>query len=161
MARQRRTAGERLWEIIEPLQGAAFVSSSIGASDDPAEVIACAEAALQAMRKPAEQDAGVLARLAHTAQQVIGASDNHIIQAIYVTGREITTRAEDATSRDLGIISTGQLALHYYIAAFGSLASYADALGEENVAGTMKRCAEEAKAEDQRHTDLARKILAA
>jgi ferritin-like metal-binding protein YciE len=120
-----------------------------------------AEAALQTMRKPSEQDTGVLAKLAHTAQQVIGASDNHIIEAIYVTGREITTRAEDETSRDLGIISTGQLALHYYIAAFGSLASYADALGEQDVARTMKQCAEEAKAEDERHTELARHTLTA
>ena len=119
-----------------------------------------ADAAQHAMGKAGTEDKGVLASITHAAQQVVGASDNPIIDAIYRTGREIAVRAEDNKSRDLGILATGQLALHYYIAAFGSLASYAEALGEQQTAQTLKLCGDEAKAEDERHTDVAKRLLA-
>lgn len=104
-------------------------------------------------------DEGVVGKMASAAERLVGASDNHIIDAIYKTGKETSKRAKDDTSRDLGIIATGQLALHYYIAAFGTLASYLQALGKNDVAAQMKQCSEEAKAEDERHTALTRDLL--
>lgn len=85
--------------------------------------------------------------------------DNPVLEAHYEVSRRIRAEAPDATSRDLGIIASGQLALHYWIAAFGTMASYLDALGLEEGARAMKTSADEAKQADQRHNQLAEQLL--
>ena len=87
--------------------------------------------------------------------------DNKILEAHYEVSRLIRQQAPDATSRDLGIVAAGQLALHYWIASFGTMASYLDALGMNDAAAAMKQSADEAKQGDQKHTELAAKLLAA
>lgn len=87
--------------------------------------------------------------------------DNKILEAHYEVSRLIRQQAPDATSRDLGIVAAGQLALHYWIASFGTMASYLDALGMDDAAAAMKQSADEAKQGDQKHTELAAKLLAA
>ena len=71
----------------------------------------------------------------------------------------VTRKLRPAASRDLGIVAAGQLALHYWIAAFGTLASYAKQLGMEQAARDLHQCVEEAKAADEQHTALAEKLL--
>ena len=88
-------------------------------------------------------------------------ADNGIIAAVHEAGETIARRAETDAARDLGIVATGQIALHYYIAAFGTLRAYAGALGLTDAAQRLQQCLDEAKAEDQRHTDLAAQILGA
>ena len=87
--------------------------------------------------------------------------DNKILEAHYEVSRLIRQQAPDATSRDLGIVAAGQLALHYWIASFGTMASYLGALGMDDAASAMKASADEAKQADQQHTELAAKLLAA
>jgi ferritin-like metal-binding protein YciE len=87
--------------------------------------------------------------------------DNKILEAHFEVSRLIRQQAPDATSRDLGIVAAGQLALHYWIASFGTMASYLGALGMDDAAGEMKASADEAKQADQQHTELAEKLLAA
>ena len=87
--------------------------------------------------------------------------DNKILEAHYEVSRLVRQQAPDTTSRDLGIVAAGQLALHYWIAAFGTMASYLEALGIDDAAGAMKASADEAKHADQQHTELAAKLLAA
>jgi len=87
--------------------------------------------------------------------------DNKILEAHYEVSRLIRQQAPDAMSRDLGIVAAGQLALHYWIAAFGTMASYLGALGMDNAASAMKASADEAKQADQKHTEFAAKLLAA
>jgi ferritin-like metal-binding protein YciE len=87
--------------------------------------------------------------------------DNKILEAHYEVSRLIRQQAPDATSRDLGIVAAGQLALHYWIASFGTMASYLDALGLDDAASAMKTSADEAKQADQQHTELAAKLLQA
>ena len=87
--------------------------------------------------------------------------DNKILEAHYEVSRLIRQQASDATSRDLGIVAAGQLALHYWIASFGTMASYLGALGLDDAASAMKASADEAKQADQQHTELATKLLAA
>ena len=87
--------------------------------------------------------------------------DNKILEAHYEVSRLIRQQAPDATSRDLGIVAAGQLALHYWIASFGTMASYLGALGMDDAAAAMKQSADEAKQGDQKHTELAAKLLAA
>lgn len=85
--------------------------------------------------------------------------DNPILEAHYEVSRRIRQEASDEQSRDLGIIASGQLALHYWIAAFGTMANYASHLGLEDVARDMKISADEAKQADEKHTQLAEQLL--
>ena len=62
-------------------------------------------------------------------------------------------------TRDLGIVAAGQLALHYWIASFGTLGNYASELGLEKTTEAMRTSLEEAKQADLQHTQLAEKML--
>ena len=85
--------------------------------------------------------------------------ENQILQAHYDVSKEIRQDAKDDQSRDLGIIAAGQLALHYWIAAFGTLESYASKVGMKQTAENMRKSVEEAKQSDEQHTQLARSIM--
>ena len=87
-----------------------------------------------------------------------GAEGNPIIDAIQQVGGKIIGSTTDPAARDLGIIASGQLALHYYIAAFGTMAAYARMLGMEDVAQSLHACLDEAKQGDEWYTELAGKI---
>lgn len=88
-----------------------------------------------------------------------GEQDNPILEAHYEVSRRIRGQAADDTSRDLGIVASGQLALHYWIAAFGTMANYANKVGMDDVGRDMKQCADEAKQADEKHTALAEQLL--
>lgn len=85
--------------------------------------------------------------------------DNPVLEAHYEVSRRIRGQAPDANTRDLGIIAGGQLALHYWIAAFGTMANYLNKLGLEDAGREMKMCVDEAKRADEEHTRLAEKLL--
>ena len=101
-------------------------------------------------------------RLARVAEQVGGSAvageGNPVIDAIQQVGGKIIKTTHEPMARDLGIIASGQLALHYYIAAFGTTAAYANLLGEQDVAATIHECLQEAKQGDERYTELAAKL---
>ena len=84
---------------------------------------------------------------------------NPVLEAHFEVSRRIRQRAPDAKSRDLGIIAAGQLALHYWIASFGTLRTYAQKAGLSQTEQDFVRCVEEAKQADQAHTELALAIL--
>ncbi len=84
---------------------------------------------------------------------------NPILEAHYKVSKIIRQKAPDADSRDLGIVAAGQLALHYWIAAFGTLRTYAKALDLSQTEQELGRSLEEAKAADQEHTEIARSLL--
>lgn len=90
-----------------------------------------------------------------------GVNDNLVMQAQYEVSKKVRGQASDDRSRDLGIIASGQLALHYWIAAFGTMRAYLQSMGMTQGAQAMAQCLEEAKQADQQHTDLAHKILSA
>lgn len=100
------------------------------------------------------------ARIDRALQQAGGdQQDNPILEAHYEVSRRIRQQATDDQSRDLGIIASGQLALHYWIAAFGTMANYTRTLGLADVAQDMKSSADEAKQADEQHTKLAEQLL--
>ena len=98
---------------------------------------------------------------AHQAVGGDGEAKNPIIEAHGEVGRKIMQEAPDDQARDLGLIAMSQLALHYWVAAFGTMATYTKHLGMEEVAGEMKKSADEAKQGDERFTELAKNILGA
>jgi len=87
--------------------------------------------------------------------------ENEILKAHYQVSKEIRQQAKDDDTRDLGIIASGQMALHYWIAAFGTQASYAAAAGLNQAQQEMQACLDEAKQADEKHTQIAKSILAA
>ena len=82
-----------------------------------------------------------------------------MLEAHYEVSRRIREAAPDDASRDLGIIASGQLALHYWIASFGTMANYCRQTGMDDAARDMKACADEAKQADEKHSQLAEQLL--
>lgn len=85
--------------------------------------------------------------------------DNEILKAHYEVSKQIRQQAADNDSRDLGIIASGQMALHYWIAAFGTQVSYAAAAGLTQAQEEMQACLDEAKEADLKHTGIAKSIM--
>ncbi len=100
-------------------------------------------------------------RIDKALQETGGAEDtgNPILEAHYQVSQMIRQKAPDAMSRDLGIIAAGHLALHYWIAAFGTLGNYAAKVGLQDTAQSMRMSLDEAKQADQQLTALAEKML--
>lgn len=84
---------------------------------------------------------------------------NPVLEAHYEVSQKIRSKAPDPTTCDLGIIAAGQLALHYWIASFGTLRTYASALQIEETADAMQKSLDEAKEADLQHTRLAEGLL--
>ncbi|MER2250470.1 DUF892 family protein [Methylorubrum podarium] len=102
-------------------------------------------------------------RIDQALQQVGGSGEqkNPVLEGLYEVSRQIRQQAPDDASRDLGIIANGQLALHYWIAAFGTIRAYAEHLGESKTARAMQTSLDEAKAADEQHNTIARTIMGA
>ncbi len=118
------------------------------------------KSALQAGNKVAEQWAE---RIELALRETGGAEDtgNIVLDAHFEVSKKIRAKAPDDMSRDLGIVAAGQLALHYWIASFGTLGSYASKLGLSQTEESMRTSLGEAKEEDRHYTALAEKMLTA
>lgn len=88
-----------------------------------------------------------------------GEAKNPVLEGLYEVSRMIRRQAPDDTSRDLGIIANGQLALHYWIAAFGTIRTYAAQIGMNETARAMQASLNEAKEGDAAHTEIAQRIM--
>jgi ferritin-like metal-binding protein YciE len=71
---------------------------------------------------------------------------------------EIMKETEDGAMRDAGIIMAGQKVEHYEIASYGTLRTFAEMLGQEEVAGILEEILEEEKNADGILTEVARSI---
>ena len=118
------------------------------------------KSALQTGNKVSEQWAQ---RVRQAIEEVGSAEDtgNPILEAHYEVSKRIRQKAPDNTSRDLGIVAADQLALHYWIASFGTLGNYAAKLGLKQVEQNMHSSLDEAKQADQKHNALAEQLLSA
>ena len=90
-----------------------------------------------------------------------GEQKNPVLEGLYEVSQMIRQQAPDDTSRDLGIIANGQLALHYWIAAFGTIRTYAHQVGLSQTEQAMQTSLDEAKQGDEHHTEVAKRILSA
>lgn len=115
----------------------------------------------ESLREGNERSQQWAQRIDRALQEAGGQADqsNAILEAHYKVSKEIREQAEDEYSRDLGIIASGQMAIHYWIASFGTIRTYAEQLGLEETARAMESCVEEAKATDKLMTDLAAEIM--
>ncbi|MBB3951825.1 DUF892 family protein [Aureimonas jatrophae] len=148
-----------------------LVSQGLAAAKSGSQVAAKATAEIQndakhpdlkaALQQGNETSKQWSQRIDQAVQEVGGvpAIENQILQAHYDVSKKIRQDAKDDQSRDLGIIAAGQLALHYWIASFGTLQSYAAKVGMTQTADNMRKSVEEAKQADEQHTQLARSIM--
>ena len=118
------------------------------------------KSALQEGEKTSKQWAERIERaLSEAGGAPSGTSDNPVLEAHFEVSKRIRQKAPDDRSRDLGIIAAGQLALHYWIASFGTLANYAKQSGMKQTEQDLRTSMDEAKKADQQHTQLAESIL--
>lgn len=103
------------------------------------------------------------ARIERALQEAGGAGEqqNPILEAHHQVSQKIRRQAPDDLARDLGIIAAGQLALHYWIASFGTLRTYAARAGMSQTEQEMQACLDEAKQADEQHTQLAEQMMGA
>ena len=88
-------------------------------------------------------------------------NDNKVLEAHFEVSKPIRQQAPDPVSRDLGIIAAGQLALHYWIASFGTMKAYTAQLGMTEASQAMDQCSDEAGEADKELTQLARQVMRA
>ena len=102
-------------------------------------------------------------RIDRALQEIGGAAagdqKNRVMEAHIEVSRELRQQASDGIMRDLAIIASGQLALHYWIAAFGTLKAYAKSAGLQKTSQDMETSVEEAKHADEELTQIALEIL--
>ena len=117
---------------------------------------------LKAALQEGTQQAKTWASRIDRALQEAGGSDendNPILEANYEVAKRIRAKAPDDFSRDLGIIASGQLALHYWVAAFGTMRAYAKRANLSQTEQDMAQCLQEAEQADEKMTDIAISIM--
>jgi ferritin-like metal-binding protein YciE len=80
------------------------------------------------------------------------------MQGLVTEGSEMIEEEDEGEGLDVGLISAAQRVEHYEIAGYGSVAAYADLLGEEEAASLLRMTLEEEKETDKKLTELAREI---
>ena len=83
-----------------------------------------------------------------------------IMEGIRAGTRHVIEAANDDEVRDAGVIASAQIALHYYVAAYGTLAATAKHLGKEEDARMLKEMTNESEQQDEKFTNLAKEIAA-
>jgi ferritin-like metal-binding protein YciE len=73
-------------------------------------------------------------------------------------GNEMIGEAEDAT-RDAVLIASAQKVEHYEIASYGTLRTWANILGHDDVAATLEETLDEEKEADQKLTQIAEAVV--
>lgn len=119
------------------------------------------EKLLEALQQGNEQSKVWAQRIDRALEEAGGQADedNEILKAHYEVSKQIRAQATDDDSRDLGIIASGQMSLHYWIASFGTQVSYAEATGLTDAQQEMQSCLDEAKEADVKLTEIAKSIL--
>jgi len=78
----------------------------------------------------------------------------HGIEGIVDEGQTVAEEFADNSALDAALIAAGQKAEHYEITAYGTLCSWAEALGRTNVTNLLRQTLEEEKAADQKLTRI-------
>ncbi len=80
------------------------------------------------------------------------------MQGLVSEGKEIIDEDFEDDVRDAALISAAQRVEHYEIAAYGTVRTYAEILGEQNAVSLLEKTLEEEKETDQKLTKLAEGI---
>jgi ferritin-like metal-binding protein YciE len=98
-----------------------------------------------------------VARLEQILQGRVGKVDskkNKGIAGLITEGEDIITDAKDESVRDAGIIAAAQRVEHYEMAAYGTVRTFAEILGDNQNAELLNKTLEEEKHADQVLTQI-------
>ncbi len=84
---------------------------------------------------------------------------NKIMEGIRAGNRQVVEAAKDAEVRAASVIAAAQIAMHYDIAAYGTLAATVKHLGMNDDNETFKRMSDKTKVQDERLTQLAERMV--
>lgn len=101
------------------------------------------------------QHAESLGRLLRQAGGTPSSTPNPFWDGIQKGSQQMIQAAGDDGVREASVVAAAQIATHYFIAAYGTLASNAKHLGLDEDAKTLKGMADEMKGADERMTELA------
>lgn len=82
----------------------------------------------------------------------------HGMQGVLQEGEEVLEEIAEGDIRDAALISAAQRVEHYEIAAYGSVRTYAQLLGQKEVAQLLQETLDEEGETDKKLTQLAKKI---
>ena len=111
-----------------------------------------------ALQTHLQETRGQVARLEQILNQATGSVDSKKckgIAALITEGEDVIKDAVDTSVRDAGIIAAAQKVEHYEMAAYGTVRSFAEILGEENQANLLEQTLEEEKHADEVLTGIA------
>ena len=82
------------------------------------------------------------------------------MKGVIEEGNSMMKEAEEGSVRDAALISAAQRVEHYEMAAYGTVRTYADQLGQSKCAKLLEETLEEEKAADQKLSSIAQKVNA-
>ena len=129
-------------------------SGSAHTQSAPPEIRDLMEAGAEVFAKHAD----TLGQLLRKAGASPGSLPNPFMDGIQQGSQHMIQAAKDPGVREASVVAAAQIATHYFIAAYGTLASNAKHLGLGEDAETLKGMADEMKTGDERLTELAENI---
>jgi ferritin-like metal-binding protein YciE len=80
------------------------------------------------------------------------------MKGVIKEGDEIISQGGDAATVDAGIISAAQRVEHYEMAGYGTVRTYAELLGQQQIASLLQQTLDEEKEADENLTEIARSV---
>jgi len=102
-----------------------------------------------------EEQVGRVEQVFELLEKKPAAKKCEAMEGLIKEGEGVMEECEDGAMMDAGIIGAGQKIEHYEIAAYGTLRTFAETLGLEDVAGLLEETLEEEKAADEKLTEVA------
>jgi ferritin-like metal-binding protein YciE len=80
------------------------------------------------------------------------------MKGVIKEGDEIISQGGDNATVDAGIISAAQRVEHYEMAGYGTVRTYAELLGQQQIANLLQQTLDEEKEADEKLTEIARSV---
>ncbi len=80
------------------------------------------------------------------------------MKGVIKEGDEIVSQGGDGATVDAGIISAAQRVEHYEMAGYGTVRTYAELLGRQQIARLLQQTLDEEKEADEKLTEIARSV---
>lgn len=106
----------------------------------------------------AQKQVGQLDEVFRHAGVPPGGAENDVIATIERATERART-ATDPVARDVGVIATSRMAFHYYIAWYGTLRDYAEALGLSEAARLLNHMCHELEQTDVEFSAILRQLV--
>ena len=142
---------EGLQAVKAAAEGGRAASGTAHAQNAPPAIRALMEDGAKVFGAHADK----LGRLLEKAGGGAGDKPNPFWDGIQKGSQQMIQAAGDGAVRDASVVAAAQIATHYFIAAYGTLASNAKHLGLDDDAATLKGLSDEMKAADGQMTKLA------